>query len=167
MVLVCTSILPIKVGAQRILSVDGRDEFQNVEYVGGDATQQKSRSGWLVVTDSTLSIHRCRLSGCLPHDKNRYYEEVPDYQIPLRTITEVTSSSQVRGPSTGSRIALGVFAGDRSEEFVGIIYETESSAEAPVFRTKQAQSAALEAKLRFRLKRLGVELTPTPASDEP
>jgi hypothetical protein len=170
-VLVALSLaaIPGDLAAQMIVAVDGRDEFQRVEYVGGDASQPKKEYGWLVLTDSTIAIHGCPQVAC-PHDKKRrYYREEPEYTVHLRHITEVTSSSQVRGPSTGSRLALGFLAGDRTEEFVGLVYETENAVEAPVFKTQRAQSAALEAKIKFRLKRLGVELVPAQgaSADQP
>ena len=58
----------------------------------------------------------------------------------------------------GSKLALGLLAGDRKEELVGLVYESATSAEAPIFKTQKAQAAALEAKIRFRLKKLGVVL---------
>lgn len=145
-----------------VVSRDGWEAFPWVEYQGGDATQPTKRRGMLVLTDSTLSLHKCRFEYCDDHRKHTElpFEEKPLYTIQLRSIKEVTSSSQVRGPSAGSRLALGLLAGDRTEEMVGIVYESASSAEAPVFKTQKAQSAAVEAKLRFRLKKIGVTLSP-------
>jgi hypothetical protein len=119
--------------------------------------------GWLVLTDSTLSLHACGRQFCATHKDLPLYDSIPYFTIPLRSITDVSSSTQVRGPSTGSKIAFGLLAGDRKEEFVGLVYETATSAEAPIFKTQKAQASALEAKIRFRLKKLGIVLpAPTP-----
>ncbi len=155
--------LPTLAVAQTIIAKPDREEFEGVEYVGGDATQPKKLYGWLVLTDSTLSIHDCsgRREYCGAKEKGNYYKPEPLFTIDLRRITSVESSSDVRGANAGSKILVGALAGDRKEEFVGLTYETKSSAEAPIFKTQKAQSAALEAKIRYRMKKLGVALSPS------
>ena len=145
-----------------IIARDGWEAFPEVEYQGGDATKPKKMYGMIVLTDSTIALHRCRWQYCEDDRKEVKTPFLPEplYLIPLRRIQEISASSQVRGPSVGSRIAFGLLAGDQKQEFVGLVYETESSAEAPVFRTLKTQSGAIEAKVRFRLKKLGVELKP-------
>lgn len=54
----------------------------------------------------------------------------------------------------------GGCAFDQTEELVGFVYESETTAEAPVFKTERAQAAAIAVKVKFRLKKLGVTLTP-------
>lgn len=142
---------------EMIIAPNGDDLFNAVQYLGGDAAYPKKRWAVLLLTDSTLSLHDCRDSGCEKREGTIRLK--PAWMtIDLRSIKEVASSSQVRGPSTGSRIAFGLLAGDRTEEYVGLVYETASNAEAPVFETAKAHSGALEAKIRFRLKKLGVDL---------
>lgn len=145
-----------------VIARDGWEAFPVVEYQGGDATQPKKRAGMLVLTDSTLALHECYWTGCYDFKKQEKppFRAEPLYLIPLRAVREVSASSQVRGPSTSSRIAWGMLASDRTEEFVGLVYESASSAEAPVFKTMKSQSGAIEAKVRFRLKKLGVDIAP-------
>ncbi len=151
-------VFPATSHAQMIVK-NGYEAFPLVEYRGGDATQPKRRTGVLVLTDSTLAFHECtRRRDCLEYKDNPVFAELI-FSIPLRQLKEVSSSTEVRGPGVGGRIAFGVLATDRKEEFVGVVYETEQSAEAPVFRTQPAQAAAIEAKVRFRLKKLGIQLT--------
>lgn len=118
----------------------------------------KAKLGWLVITDSTIALHECTRQYCEYDKKGKHYKPEPIYAIRLQGIKSVESLSDVRGASVGSKLAFGFLAGDRKQEFVGVIYETETNAEAPVFKTQKAQSAAVEAKLKFRLKRLGIEL---------
>lgn len=151
---------PITAQPPVAIARDGWEAFPQVEYVGGDASQPKKRAGMLVLTDSSLAMHPCVWDGCYDHIKQQKlpYKPEPYYIIPLKGISEVSSSSQVRGPSVGGRIAWGVLATDRTEELFGLVYETATSAEAPVFKTMKAQAGAIEAKVRFRLKKLGLSV---------
>lgn len=157
----CAVLAGTSISAQKIIAKEGREEFEGVEYVGGDATHPKKVSGWLVLKDSTLSIHKC-IRDCQASDTKPYYDSLPDYQFELRSVTSVTSSSDVRGASVGSKMLFGGLAGDRKQEFVLVRYENDRSAEAPYFKTKKSQSASLEAKIRFRLKKLGVVIPDAP-----
>ena len=157
------SFATVSAGAQQpILTGKGWEAFPNVDYQGGDATQPKRLlQGMLVLTDSTIALHACAWVNCTPpRDTTKLpFVEKPYFTIRLADIKEVASSSEVRGPSTASRIMIGgALAGDRKEELFGLVYETAASAEAPVFRTQQHQSGAVEAKIRFRLKKLGIDL---------
>lgn len=139
---------------------DGSESFSRIEYIGGDATQPKKLYGWLVLTDSTLEWRDCTHSDCRGHKDGEYFKREARFTIPLRTMTELASSSEVRGASVESKLLIGSLAGDRRFEYVLVVYEHATSAEAPVFKTQKAQSDALEAKIRFRLKRLGITLQP-------
>lgn len=134
--------------------------YPGVEYLGGDATQPRKRFGALLLTDSTISLHKCKLQNCQAQYGEVDYERTAYFTIALRTLRDVSSVSQVRGPSATSRIAFGLLAGDRTEEMLGVVYQSEADAEAPVFQLRKATSGALEAKIRFRLEKLGVTLRP-------
>lgn len=146
------------VAAQSIIARDGWEAFPEVEYQGGDTTQPKKRTGMLVLTDTTLALHKCRKEYCKDTKGKVPFKDPPYFTVLLSTLTAVDSSSQVRGPSTGDRIAWGGLAMDHTDEFVGLVYETPTNVQAPIFRTEKAQSAALAAKIRFRLKKLGIAL---------
>lgn len=153
---------PKSLHAQRIYVKDGWEAFPNVEYQGGDATQPKRLQGMLVLTDSTIALHPCAWVSCgpVPNDTTKPpFAPKPFFTIRLSELKEVASSSDVRGPSAGAKLMVGALAGDRKDEFVGLVYETSSRAEAPTFRTEKTHANAIEAKIRFRLKKLGIDLT--------
>jgi hypothetical protein len=141
---------------------DGWEAYPEVEYQGGDATKPKRLIGILVLTESTIALHWCRWQYCEDDRKAEKTPFLPEplYLIPLCRIQDISASSQVHGPSATSRIDFGLLAGDQKQEFVGMVYESDTTAEAPVFRTLKAQFGAIEAKVRFRLEKLGVELKP-------
>ena len=144
-----------------IFARDGWEAFPGVEYQGGDATQPKKRWGMLVLTDTTIGLYPCVYESCRDGDKKgvkRPFNDPAFFIIPLSAIKDVTSSARSRSASTSEKFFLGGLAGSQSEDFVGLVYETGASAEAPVFKTGKAQSTAVDAKIRFRLKKLGIEL---------
>jgi hypothetical protein len=145
-----------------IVAGDGWEAFLGVEYVGGHAKfGYKRPSLVLVLTDTTLSVYPCHDSFCSePRGRGRWKSDSLIFQVRLDQITAVDQSSRVKAASMGSKILIGFLASDKNEEFVGIGFETETSAEAPVFRTRQAQAGAIDAKIRFRLKRLGRSIAP-------
>lgn len=141
-----------------VIAGDGWEAFPEVEYLGGDAGSEKKQLGVLVLTDSALSLYACADSRCLGRKTDSIIKGAPLWTISLRAIKEISSSTSFKGTSTGSKLLLGGLAGDKSDEQVGIVYETARSAEAPVFKTRNAQAAAIEAKVKFRLSKLGVVL---------
>ena len=149
-------LLPVSLPAQSIIVRDGWEAFPNVEYQAGDATQPKKRYGVLVLTDSSVALFECRLSDCGDSPPRPLWQKAPYFVIPLAKVTGVGSNSLVRGASTGDKLLLGALAGSHSEEFVAVRYETAASAEAPVFRVGKNMAGAIEAKIRFRLKKLGI-----------
>lgn len=154
-------LAPSAVSAQAadvIIAGEGWEAFPDVRYEGGDARHSRKLTGVLVLTDSTLGFYPCRHGQCVPDKTRPIWKEPAHFIIPLTAIETVEASSRVRAPGVGSKIVWGMFANDRAEEFVGIVHETESSAEAPVFKVRQTQSSAIDAKIRFRLKKLGREL---------
>lgn len=144
---------------QQIVARDGYEAFPNVEYRGGDATQPKRLYGYLVLTDSTIALHPC-FSGsrCLEDKKKGLFEPTPYFTIRLSTLKAIQNSASEKGAGIGEKLLIGNLAGGQKEGIVALTYETATSVEAPVFKTDEAHGVALEAKLRFRLKKLGIEL---------
>jgi len=151
---------PQSLQAQAVIARDGWEAFPNVGYKGGDATQPKPRNGVLVLTDSTLGLYKCAWEYCVDRGKHLVQWDQPIFVIPLRQITEVSSSSQVSGSCVAGKLAFGLLANDRAEEYFGFVYESESSAESPVFKVQKTQSGALEAKVKFRQRKLGMTVAP-------
>lgn len=148
--------------APAVMVGPGWEAFPNVEYQGGDATQPKKRAGMLVLTDSTLAFYECTWGGCITDKKQSMIRGPAIFMVALKSVTDASSSNQVRGSTMGGKLLLGGLAGDRTEEFFGFVYESKNSAESPVFKTMKSQSGAIEAKIKFRLKKLGVALTEKP-----
>lgn len=148
-----------------IIVGQGWEAFPEVYYRGGDATQAKKRYGMLVLTDSTLALYECTVSYCGSDEKKSMIRGRAFWEIRLTSIKEISASTLFKGTSMGSKFMLGALAGDGSEELVGVVYETDASAEAPVFKTRKAQAAAIEAKLKFRLKKLGIAAPLSPPVD--
>jgi hypothetical protein len=141
-----------------IIARDGWEAFPNVEYLGGDATQPKRLRGMLVLTDSTISLHQCEVSTCNDLKSKPAFKPIPIYTIRLSTLKGVQNAAQQKGAGLGEKILVGGLLSDQKVGTVVLTYESTSSAEAPVFKTDEAHGAALEAKIRFRLKKLGIEL---------
>jgi hypothetical protein len=142
-----------------IIVRDGWEAFPNVEYQGGDATQPKKRLGMLVISDSTIALHECVRVDCIDVSKPALpFRNPPLISIAFRTVRRVDAATSVRGPGAGDLIALGGLATDRTEELVAIVYETSTSAEAPVFKAMKTHAAAIEAKVLFRMRKLGIDL---------
>jgi hypothetical protein len=71
----------------------------------------------------------------------------------MSTVMQVAASNEVNGGSVGRKLLLGIFA-SHDEEFVTISTEDATDAEAVVFKVKKKTSAAIVAKIQFRLKKL-------------
>lgn len=129
-------------------------------YLGGDAKETKKREGIIVLTDSAIAFYECRWRYCETRRDTLFDAAQLIWRRPLTQIKGVSASTQNRGPSVLGRATFGVLAMDQNKEYFGFTYETETSAEAPVFETMKTVAGALEAKVRFRLKKLGIELPP-------
>lgn len=158
-VAVVLALLAARADAQEIYVGDDWEGFPYVEYLGGDARHKHKGIGILVLTDTAIAFYNCASELCRGR-KGRNFDPHKGllWVLPLRSIKDVSSSSQNKGPSATGRMLFGALATDRNEEYFGFSYETETSAEAPVFKVPKTFSGALEAKVRFRLKRLGVQL---------
>lgn len=153
--LFCALLIPNLLGAQRLSTVivgDGWEAFRGVEYIGGDGALRDKKLGAIVITDSSVAFHQCQNSGCYEEKGKPPFKGPPILFIPLKAITQIAASDKVRGN------AIMLESKDRTEEFVSVAYETDKSAEAPVFETQQAQSLAIVAKINFRRKKLGLKV---------
>ncbi len=162
LLLAAASLLLFAVSAHAqgaIIARDGWEAFPMVAYQGGDSTQAKKLAPMMLVLDDTsLSLHECNYDYCKERKDKAPFRKEAKFSIPLTSITGLNGSSRVRGADTAGKVFLGGLASDRAEDFISIVYETASSAEAPVFKTEKAIAGAIDAKLRYRLKRIGVEL---------
>lgn len=119
--------------------------------------------GVLVLTDSALGFYPCRVrqqGGCAVDKGKSVWTEPAHFVIALTGVQSLESSSRVRNASAGDRLLIGSLASDRPQNFITVAHETAASAEAPMFRTEVTQAGALDAKIRFRMKKLGRPLEP-------
>lgn len=135
------SVLPAaSARAQTIYTGDGWEAVFKVELRGGDATYKGKRNGILVLTDSTIALHDCAEivnQACYYSDKKKApFTPTPFYSIKLLDVKGVASSS----------------------DWVRVTYETKSSVEVPTFAMGRSYGPAIDAKIRFRLKKLGVTI---------
>lgn len=127
-----------------------QDKIPKVRYKGGhEGWGEEEIRGTLLIGDSTLLFR--------DDDKKRSLE------IPIRKITDIGNQTQRKEASVGSKLLFGSLARSRQEEFLAISYELPDNAEAVIFRFEPNTSAAVLAKIKFRMKKLG--MTP-PASSE-
>lgn len=141
------------------------DHFEDVHYLGGLTGYKTGHYGWLVLGDSALEFHECILAGCVKKD-GEIIQPTAQVTMPYRKMTDVAGATERHGPSVGSKMLIGAFASERRDELVTVAFDSENSAEAPVFTTKEHESAQLLAKIRFKLRKMGlVPATPTKVRD--
>ncbi len=145
-------------GAQDVIVGEGYEGFPMVDYKGGDSRFKKKGYGILVLTDSTLAFYNCAWTSCMKKNDLYFKPEGIIWSVPLTRIRSLSSNSQNRGASVGNRVLFGALASDTNEELFAFTHDTDTSAEAPVFKTPRHMSLAMEAKVRFRLRKLGIEL---------
>lgn len=162
-----TAVLSAAAGAQvtPIITGEGWEAFPDVEYQGGHSQFARRIKGVLVLTDSTLSFQACRgpNGSCAytPRGQTVFYDSV-FFSVRIRDVQELSASTQTRSPGVGRRIMWGSLANDRTNEFLAFAFDTDRTAEAPVFKTLPTQAGAIEAKVKFRQRRLGIAI---PAAD--
>lgn len=154
------AVAPERAVAQEMLAVDGWEGFPMVEYKGGDAAYRKKGFGMLVLTDSTIAFYECITLSCGKTKRGYFEDKGLIWSHPIKSVTDVSSSSQNKGASLTGRVMFGVLATDNNEEYFGFTYETDKTAESPVFKVPKTFSGAMEAKLKFRMKKLGVSVPP-------
>lgn len=150
-----TLLIVLLVAARPITGQTPLEHFEGVEYRGGLSGYKPPHTGWLVLADSALEYHECWYFDCTPKNGSRIR---PDAQItiPWRKMVETAGAADRKGPGLAGKVAFGFLASGTRDELVTISYETESTAEAPVFRTKDNESAQLIAKIKFHLRKLGL-----------
>ncbi len=131
-----TVLVPSVLMAQKIDKKSGRP-YWNVFPRGGDSQLPSDIPMTLMMTDSTLEL-RWKSSR----------DEPADYVIPIRMIVETSGRSNRVGGSL-TNWASG-------EESITIVYEHEKDAEAPLFKTDVGDSAQIAARIRFRMRKLGI-----------
>lgn len=142
------------------------EHFEDVRYIGGHAAYKPPHTGWLVLADSALEYHECFVIGCSKNRDGRAIQDAAQMVIPYRKMTDVSGATERHGASVGSRFLLGSLASERRDESVTIAFDSETSAEAPVFQTKEHESAQLVAKIKFKLRKLGlIPSSPTVVRD--
>lgn len=127
-----------------------QDIVADVEYFGGREKFDDKQKGILVLSAEGI----------------RFAEKNGDkvFEIPMKTITQVERSTDIRDASVGKKLLFGSLAGSRKQEFLTIPTETESTAEAIVFKLKQNTGAAAVAKINFYRKKAGATIPDAPDS---
>ncbi|HWA16612.1 MAG TPA: hypothetical protein VG817_09270 [Gemmatimonadales bacterium] len=127
-----------------------QDRIPKVRYKGGhEGWGEEEIRGVLLIGDSTITFR--------DEDKKR------TLVIPILKITDIGNQTQRKEASVGSKLLFGSLARSRQEEFLAIAYELPDNAEAVVFRFEPNTSAAVLAKIKFRMKKLG--MTPPAGAD--
>ncbi|MFN8652008.1 MAG: hypothetical protein U0133_08925 [Gemmatimonadales bacterium] len=121
-----------------------QDIVADVEYFGGKEQFEDKQKGILVLSAEGIKFA----------EKNG--DKV--FEIPMKTITQVERSTDIRDASVGKKLLFGSLAGSRKQEFLTISTETESTAEAVVFKLKQNTGAAALAKINFYRKKAGMQV---------
>lgn len=134
-------IVPLLVLAPAVRA-HAQDIVADVEYFGGKEKFDDKQKGILVLSAEGI----------------RFAEKNGDkvFEIPMKTITQVERSTDIRDASVGKKLLFGSLAGSRKQEFLTISTETESTAEAVVFKLKQNTGAAAVAKINFYRKKAGM-----------
>lgn len=128
-------------------SLHAQDVIKKVRYKGGHAAWgEEEIRGILVIGDSILTFRQ-------DNDKESTLD------IPLRKVTDISSQTQRKEASVGSKLLFGGLARSRQEEFVAVSYDLPDNAEAIIFRFEPNTSAAALAKIKFRMRKLGVSAT--------
>ncbi len=122
-----------------------QDIITDVEYFGGKEKFDDKQKGILVLSAEGIKFA----------EKNG--DKV--FEIPMKAITQVERSTDIRDASVGKKLLFGSLAGSRKQEFLTISTETESTAEAVVFKLKQNTGAAAVAKINFYRKKAGMQVT--------
>jgi hypothetical protein len=112
--------------------------FPDTEYTSGKAGFPEKIKGTLVIKHDGVSLQ----------DK----KGKTIFALPVATLVGASSSVETDPGSVGKRLALGVFASSR-EEFLTIKTETDSGAEAVVFKCKKKTSEDMAAKVEFLRKK--------------
>ena len=145
-ILLAVATLAATAGAQsKIVVPVGSEAFPDLQYQGGDASQLKRMSGMLVLSDSAVAFYLCYWD-CENDSRKPAFWDKPTLRIPYSAIRDITHNTLTKTPQ---------FVADNTMEFFTVVYEHDGTVDAPLFKTKRATSAAIEAKLKYRMKKLG------------
>lgn len=117
-----------------------------VDYRGGDSDLKPVKYGRLVLTDTTIVFLEQHNDGKKP----------PLFVIPIKGITSVGSAMDHRVAGTGQKLLIGSLASGTNDETVTIAFDGATDAQAPLFNIDAGRSAEFVAKVKFRMKKLGV-----------
>lgn len=131
--LVIASFGAAPLGAQS--SSPGKGVFWDVEYRGGDSHIKSSEVGSIMLTDSTVEFYKAN-------------GRVPMLVIPIVKISAISGRS--------NRIGASLTNWASGDESLTITYDGSNDAEAPVFKTGGSETAQIEARIRYRMRKLGV-----------
>jgi hypothetical protein len=113
-------------------------EYWLVGYRGGDSHMTNGTgAGSLILTDSTIRLY---------FKSNKY--DSPDLEIPMRAISELSGRS--------NRVGASLTNWASGDESITIVYDGDHDAEAPVLKTDGGESAQILARIRRRMRKLGV-----------
>jgi len=149
-------LLAFSLAAAPLVAQVPPEHFEDVRYIDGHASYKPPHTGWLVMGDSALEYHECFYGSCSKKKDGKVIQDAAQMVIPYRKMTDVSGATERHGASVGSKMLLGAFASERRDESVTIAFDSETSAEAPVFQTKEHESAQLVAKIKFKLRKLGL-----------
>jgi hypothetical protein len=143
-------LLALLVPTGRSGRLAAQEIIQKVRYQGGHAAWgEKEIRGAMAIGDTSLTFQ----------DE----DGTQGLTIPLRKVTDIGSQTQRKEASVGSKLLFGGLARSRQEEFLTITYDGTNDAEAVVFRFEPKTSANALAKIKFRLRKLGVAAASTEA----
>lgn len=127
--------------------LQAQDVIKKVRYKGGHTGWgEEEIRGVLIIGDSVLTFRQ-------DDDKDARLD------IPLRKVTDISTQTQRKEASVGSKLLFGSLARSRQEEFVAVSYDLPDNAEAIIFRFEANTSAAAIAKVKFRMRKMGVSAT--------
>lgn len=110
------------------------DSFPGTEYVSGKGGLQSKVKGTLVIEENEVRF----LAG----------NGAAVFSIPMATVMKATDSREKDEGSFGRKAALGIFA-SKTEEFLQLDTQSETGAEAVVFKCKKKTAPGMAAKINF------------------
>lgn len=136
-VIIIASVVPTGLSAQKKDKADR--EYWNITYRGGDSRIGGSDLiGKLFLTDSTVRLYFA---------SDKY--DLPDFEIPIRSITNFTG--------TNNRVGASLTNWASGDETISLVYDHEKDAEAPAFKTPGSESGQILARIRYRMRKLGMQ----------
>jgi len=129
------------------MAVRTLDTIPDAQYFSGREGMDHKQDGFLVLSVAGISFR----------DKHG----VVIFDLPMAEVTDVAHETDIRDASVGKKMLFGsTFSGTRKQEFVTITTETNSTAEAIVFKVKQNTSTRAVAKINYYRKKSGAKVLP-------